>query len=60
MAARDSGSTPFLAFLVGGLVVVVAVIAYFMYAGGQSPARQVDINIKPPAAPSAPSAPSGG
>jgi hypothetical protein len=59
MATRDGGgATPVLAFLVGGLVVVVAVIAYFMYTGGQT--RQLDVNIKAPAVPSAPAAPSGG
>ena len=54
------GSTPWLAFLVGALIVVVAVIAYFMYAG-RKPAvpDTVDVNINPPAA-SAPAAPSPG
>ena len=60
MATRDGGATPLLAFLVGGLVVVVAVIAYFMYTGGQAPTKQLDVNIKAPSAPSAPAAPSGG
>lgn len=61
MATENSGgATPLLAFLVGGLIVVVAVIAYFMYTGGQTPAKQIDVNIKAPSAPSAPAAPSGG
>jgi hypothetical protein len=61
MAARDGGgATPLLAFLVGGLVVVVAVIAYFMYTGNSAPTKQLDVNIKAPAAPSAPATPSGG
>jgi hypothetical protein len=54
------GATPWLAFLVGGLIVVVAVIAYFMFTGRKSPVPDtVDVNINPPAA-SAPAAPSGG
>ena len=54
------GSTPWLAFLVGALVVVVAVIAFFMYSGRKpSVPETVDVNINPPAA-SAPAAPSGG
>lgn len=61
MATGNSGgATPFLAFLVGGLIVVVAVIVYFMYTGGHTPAKQLDVDIKAPAAPSAPVAPSGG
>lgn len=60
MATREGGgSTPFLAFLVGGLVVVVAVIAYFMYTGGSSPTKQIDVNVKAPSI-DAPAAPSGG
>ena len=44
------GSTPVLAFIVGGLVVVVAVIAFFMYSGGLpgGEAKSVDVNIKAP------------
>ena len=53
------GSTPWLAFLVGALVVVVAIIAVFMYTGRQKPSvpETVDVNISPPAA-SAPATPS--
>lgn len=43
---RGGGATPWLAFLVGGLLVIVAVIGYFVYTGGQS--KQVDVNIKAP------------
>jgi hypothetical protein len=44
-----SGATPWLAFLVGGLLVVVAVIAYFVYSGGApAPSKSVDVNIKAP------------
>lgn len=57
------GSTPWLAVLVGGLLVAVAVIAWFLYAGGpprpQMP-RSVDIDVnvpRPPAIPDAPKLP---
>jgi len=46
-----SGSTPVLAFIVGGLIVVVAVIAFFMYSGGSlggGDTKSVDVNIKAP------------
>lgn len=64
--AENSGSssTPWLAFLVGGLLVAVAVIAYFLYAGGGAPkpsipeSVNVDINVpRPPAVPDAPKLP---
>lgn len=47
--ASDSGggATPFLAFLVGGLIVVVAVIGYFMYTGAGSH-KSLDVNVKTP------------
>ena len=53
------GSNAWLAFLVGGLIVVVAVIAWFMYSG-QAPAtpKAVDVNIEAPKLPEAP-APGG-
>lgn len=46
-----NGSTPVLAFIVGGLVVVVAVIAFFMYSGGGlggADSKSVDVKIKAP------------
>lgn len=49
--AEDSGSgaTPWLAFLVGGLLVVVAVIAFFMYSGNApSSTKSVNLNVKAP------------
>src|SRR5438874_2631877 len=60
--AQDSsggGSNAWLAFLVGALVVVVAVIAFAMYGGRTS--KTVDINVKAPtaSAPAAPATPSG-
>lgn len=54
-----SGATPWLAFLVGGLLVIVAIIAFVMYSGGGAPAptKSVDVNIKAPEI-SAPALPS--
>lgn len=54
------GATPWIAFLVGGLVVIVAVIVYFIYSGNApQPAtpRSVDVNLNVPK-PSVPDAPS--
>jgi hypothetical protein len=34
MAEGNSGSNTFLGFILGGVVVVVAVIAFLMYSGG--------------------------
>jgi hypothetical protein len=53
------GATPWLAFLVGGLIVVVAVIAFFVYRGGApQPAmpKSVDVNLNMPK-PTLPDAP---
>ncbi len=52
------GATPWLAFLVGGLLVVVAVIAYFMYSGRQAPTKSLDVKVEAPQMPAAPKAPS--
>ncbi len=43
--AQNSGSssTPWLAFLVGALVVAVAVIGYFVYAGGAATKPELDL-----------------
>lgn len=46
-----NGATPVLAFIVGGLLVLVAVIAFFMYSGGGfggGDTKSVDVNIKAP------------
>lgn len=57
----NSSSTPWLAFLVGGLIVIVAVIGYFMYTGGQpATPKSVDVNIEAPKLPDAPAVPSPG
>ena len=58
--SSGSGATPWLAFIVGGLLVVVAVIGYFVYSGGGMPAapdKSVEVNIKAPSLPEAPKLP---
>ncbi|MFD3265907.1 hypothetical protein [Phenylobacterium ferrooxidans] len=63
MAQGSNGTGPWLAFLVGGLIVAVAVISYFAYAGRQAGAdlgQNVDVNLtlpKPPPMPDAPRLP---
>ncbi|MCC7266537.1 MAG: hypothetical protein IT546_04255 [Caulobacteraceae bacterium] len=65
MAQSETGggnsATPWLAFLVGGLIVIVAVIGYFMYTGGQSPKpsvpETVNVDISAPKTPELPNAP---
>ena len=56
----SSSSTPWLAFLVGALIVVVAVIGYVLYTGQAAPTKQVDVNIEAPKLPEAPPVPSPG
>ena len=61
--AQNAGnsSTPWLALLVGGLIVAVAVIAYFVYAGGGAPKpaipENVNVDINLPKAPPLPDGP---
>ncbi|ENZ80555.1 MULTISPECIES: hypothetical protein [Caulobacter] len=46
MAGETSGGgNSGLAFIVGGLVVLVAVLAFSMFNGGFSHRKQVDVNI---------------
>ena len=56
----NSSSTPWLAVLVGGLIVVVAVIGYFMFTGQSAPTKQVDVTIQAPKLPDAPAIPTPG
>jgi hypothetical protein len=45
------GGATFLAFLVGGLVIVVALIAVFAFSGGRmptAPSNDLNVNIKAP------------
>ena len=53
------GSAPWIAFILGGLLVAVAVIAYVLYAGGlrQQAPRGVDIDVDLPTPPALPDAP---
>ena len=57
---EKNSSSPWLAFLVGGLLVVVAVIGWFVYSGQSGPAKQVDVNIQAPQLPDAPAVPTPG
>jgi hypothetical protein len=57
-AMADSGGgggNAFLAFVVGGLLVVVAVFGFFMFTGGhlsmQNSQPSVNLTVKPPAVP---------
>jgi hypothetical protein len=57
---NGGGGNSALAFIIGGLVVVVAVIGFLMYSGGVgSPSKTVNLNVKAPSisAPAAPAAP---
>lgn len=64
MAESETGggnsATPWLAFLVGGLIVIVAVIGYFMYTGNSpkpTVPETVNVDISAPKAPELPSTP---
>ncbi|MFJ6024226.1 hypothetical protein ACIQC9_06480 [Brevundimonas sp. NPDC092305] len=56
--SSSGGGNAGLAFIVGGIVVVVAVIAYFVFArGGMSPETKdvnVDVNLPEVSAPAVP------
>jgi hypothetical protein len=55
------GSNSGIAFIVGGLVVIVAILAFVVYSGGFSHKKTVDINVSAqvPKLPDAPKAPGG-
>jgi len=60
MADTEGRSTPWLAFLVGGLLVAVVIIGLVMYSGGgigRSMPKSVDVNLNVPSAPHVPEAP---
>ncbi|HYE44571.1 MAG TPA: hypothetical protein VEA44_02235 [Caulobacter sp.] len=58
--AEGSGSNSGLAFVVGGLLVLVVVIGLFlMFGGGLTEKKELDVNIKAPDI-QAPKVPSGG
>ena len=57
----NGGGNTFLAFVVGALLIVVAVVGFFMFTGGRlslnnNPAPSINLNVHPPAVPK----PSGG
>ena len=54
--ASSGGGNSGLAFIVGGLVVIVAVIAFFVMSGGFSQHKKVDVDISA-SAPKLPDAP---
>jgi hypothetical protein len=60
MASESSSGNSGLAFIVGGLLVLVLVIGAFVFMGGGNlfggGHKSVDINVNPPSLPSAPTA----
>ncbi|WP_396593156.1 hypothetical protein [Brevundimonas sp. R86498] len=59
---RRSGGGGVIAFLVGGLIVVVAIIGYVLYTGGTIPGRDdadtsIDVDVNLPDVPRLPDAP---
>jgi len=51
-----SGGNTFLGFMVGGLIVVVAILGFFMFTGGHLSLQQnsppsVNLTVKPPTLP---------
>jgi hypothetical protein len=49
--ADNGGSMGFMGFILGGLVVVVAVLAFIMYGGQAGPTKTVNIQLPGAAAP---------
>lgn len=58
---RRTGATPWLAFLVGGLIVILAALGYFLYSGASVVEQQlpptIDVDINVPKVPPIPDAP---
>lgn len=58
---RGSGATPWLAFLVGGLIVALAALGYFLYSGAgrveQKLPASINVDINVPKVPPIPDAP---
>ncbi len=53
--SSGGGGNAGLAFIVGGLVVVIAVIAWFVLSGGMgNQSKDIDVEVKLPEAPSVP------
>jgi hypothetical protein len=56
--SSSSGGAPWLAFIVGGLVVVAVIIGFMMYSGNlQAPSKSIDVKIEAPQLPDAPKLP---
>ena len=54
----SSGGSPWLAFIVGGLVVVAAIVAFMVYSGRTpAPNKSIDVKIEVPQLPEAPKLP---
>ena len=55
----SGGGNAGMAFIVGALVVVVAVIAFFVFSGGMTHKKTIDVNVSAPQldAPKVPDAP---
>jgi hypothetical protein len=60
---RDRGGSNFLAFLIGGLVIAIGLLAFLFYDGGSTTGRDVNTTgsttprLEAPATPTSPSAP---
>ena len=63
MPDRDRGGSNFLAFLIGGLVIAIGLLAFLFYDGGSTTGRDVNTTssttprIEAPATPASPSTP---
>lgn len=50
--ADDSGGMGFIGFVLGGVVVVVAILAFVLYGGqGTGPSKTVNLELPSPSAP---------